>query len=304
MRKKAIYLVLGCLLALSGNVPVFSAANPEGGLALGNKVNSPVNSTIKGKVPILLYHDLNENPDKTGIAVTPDKFEADLLALKQAGYTTLHLSELVACIDRVRPWPAKPVVITFDDGYASNYQYVYPLLKKHGMKASFFVIGWSVGKGGSSESDRAMMPHFTWQEAREMANSGWVEIQNHTYDLHSQEGISDGMGIVTGKGVAKLNTETSAQYQSRLATDFGLNNQLISEQTGLKPLFLAYPMGVRSFESDFAVQDAGLLGSLTTEKAVRVYLSRHDLRAMPRLNVTMSIKSQQLVKYMESQPVR
>lgn len=260
--------------------------------------------TVKGKVPILLYHDINQSPDKSGIAVTPEKFESDLVALKQAGYTTMHFKDLVDCIDRVKPWPSKPVIITFDDGYTSNYTYAYPLLKKYDMKASFFVIGWSVGKQTMENSDEEITPHFTWQEAKEMSDSGLVEIQNHTYDLHSEEGFSYGKGEVTGKGVTKMSTESSYRYQSRLTADFVYNNELIFKAIGQRPSILAYPMGIRSFESDFAVLDAGLLGAVTTEKAVRVYLSRFDLRAMPRLNITMAIKSQQLIKYIESQPVK
>lgn len=259
--------------------------------------------TVMGKVPILLYHDLNENPDKSGIAVTPEKFEEDLKALKQAGYTTMHFKELVDCIDRVKPWPSKPIIITFDDGYASNYKVAYPLLKQYAMKATFFIIGWSVGRR-SENGDASVMPHFTWQEAKEMSASGLIDIQSHTFDLHSEEGISYGKSQATGKGVAKMAEENSFQYQNRLAMDFKINNQLILEATGKAPIILAYPMGIRSFESDFAVQDAGLLGAVTTEKAQRVYLTRFDLRAMPRLNITMAIKSQQLVKYIESQPVK
>lgn len=264
-------------------------------------LNAP--QTVKGKVPILLYHDINQSPDKSGIAVTPEKFEEDLIALKQAGYTTISFNDLIACIDRQVPWPSKPIIISFDDGYASNYTYAYPLLKQYHMKASFFVIGWSVGKQSMESSQTKITPHFTWQEAKEMSDSGLVEIQNHTYDLHSEEGLSYGKGDATGKGVTKLSAESAYQYETRLSRDFAYNNRLIYEAIGIKPTILAYPMGIRSFESDFAVSDAGLLGSVTTEKAVRVYLSRFDLRAMPRLNINMAISSKQLIKYIEHQPV-
>lgn len=259
---------------------------------------------VKGKVPILLYHDINTNPDKSGIAVTPEKFESDLAALKQAGYTAMNFKDLVDCIDKVKPWPSKPVIITFDDGYASNYTYAYPLLKKYEMRACFFVIGWSVGRTNQESSVEGITPHFTWQEAREMAESGLVEIQNHTYDLHSEEGLSYGKGEATGKGVSKLSLEPAYNYQYRLISDFKYNNELIQKATGQSPTILAYPMGIRNFESDFTVQDAGLLGAVTTEKAVRVYLTRLDLRAMPRLNITMAIRSQNLVKYIENQPLK
>ena len=69
------------------------------------------------------------------------------------------------------PLPDKPILITFDDGYASNYMYAYPILKKLGMQATIFVITDRRGKTLS------VNPHFSWNQAREMQDSGVIDIQ-------------------------------------------------------------------------------------------------------------------------------
>lgn len=273
-------------------------------LGVSKSFASPVSETPPPKVPILLYHHFDPKKQSSSVVVSPEKFEQDLLAIKAAGYTTIHFSQLISYLDKGEPLPVKPIIITMDDGYTSNYRYAYPLLKKHKMKASMFVIGWSAGKSSFEESDEEINPHFTWQEAGEMASSGLVEIQNHSYDLHSMAGLSAGQGLKVGQGVSRLPEEDLYTYASRLVLDLRQNNDLITKATGQKPSIFAYPMGVRTLESDWLVQDSDLYGSVTTEKGVRYYHTLADLRAMPRLNVDMSITSKTLIKWIEKQPIK
>ena len=70
--------------------------------------------------------------------------------------------------------PEKPIIITFDDGYESNYLYAYPLLQKYGVKAAIFAVVSTVGENPNGK------PHFTWEQAREMEQSGLVQIESHT----------------------------------------------------------------------------------------------------------------------------
>ena len=70
--------------------------------------------------------------------------------------------------------PAKPILITFDDGYYSNYEYIYPILKKYNVKVSIFVITDKIGQ----EID--VIKYLGWNECLEMQNSGLVEIFSHS----------------------------------------------------------------------------------------------------------------------------
>lgn len=69
--------------------------------------------------------------------------------------------------------PQKPILITFDDGYYSNYEYIYPILKKYNVKASIFIVTDKVG----NEIDG--IKYLGWNECLEMQNSGLVEIFSH-----------------------------------------------------------------------------------------------------------------------------
>jgi peptidoglycan/xylan/chitin deacetylase (PgdA/CDA1 family) len=90
-------------------------------------------------VKVLCYHKIGyaANP----LSVTPEVFEKQLLALQESGYTVISLPEFHQFMTKQNiVLPAKPVLLTFDDGYEDNYTNAYPLLKKYNMSGTFFVI--------------------------------------------------------------------------------------------------------------------------------------------------------------------
>lgn len=119
------------------------------------------------KVPVLMYHAVSD--DLWGyweLFVSPSEMEAQLQYLQDNGFTTIHFSDLEH-IDRIE----KPVILTFDDGYLDNYTELFPLLQKYNAKATIFAITKSIGTHHL---------YFNWEQAREMADSGLVEIHSHT----------------------------------------------------------------------------------------------------------------------------
>ena len=139
------------------------------------------------EVPILMYHHLVEEPDDPAIGqdtLWVGQFRRQLELLRKEGYHTVSIEQLIAFATRGEPLPDKPVCLTFDDGYSSTYELAFPLLKEFEMKATVFVIGVSVGKNTYKDTGLPMTPHFTWEQAREMADSGLVSLQSHTYDMH------------------------------------------------------------------------------------------------------------------------
>jgi peptidoglycan/xylan/chitin deacetylase (PgdA/CDA1 family) len=131
------------------------------------------------RVPVLMYHEIAD-PAETGsrLSVTPAAFAAQLGYLRSAGFTTVTAGELSARLTAGRgPLPARPVVLTFDDGYEDFHRRVLPLLRQHGFTATLFVTtGWTQDVGRWSTGPGRMLNRTQLAEA---AAAG-VEIGSHT----------------------------------------------------------------------------------------------------------------------------
>ena len=137
------------------------------------------------RLPVLMYHGVHSNPKKAGdYVITPQALEEDLLYLQRQGCTTVVMSDLIAYVQQGTPLPEKPVMITFDDGYYNNYLNAYPLLQKYQMKAVISIIVGETDKYSELDENKENYSHITWDMINEMMESGLIEIQNHTYNLH------------------------------------------------------------------------------------------------------------------------
>lgn len=263
-------------------------------IVLGNETHAEQRGV---RIPVVMYHHLAEKAENS-MTVTPQKFKEDLLAYKKAGYETITFNDLILYLNGFKTLPKKPLIITFDDGYRSNYQYAYPILKEMKMKAVISIIGWSVGRDRTNDG-QAIIPHFSWEEAKEMVNSGVIEIQNHTFDLHSPAGKSVGYGKDVGLGVTKMKGETENEYYTRLKEDLMKNNIEIYMHTGKMPTMIVYPYGAYSKETEMNVAQMGFVGSVTTKPGVRTYDDLSDLKDIPRINVTETLKGYALLKTLQ-----
>ena len=131
------------------------------------------------KIPILLYHDFvktvpETDPDQFQYINTPESFEENINTLLKNGYTFLSMQELYYASNGAIEVPEKPILITFDDGYISNYEWIFPILKKYQVKASIFVVTDRAGKKIDGKE------YIGWDAYREMQNSGLVEIFSHS----------------------------------------------------------------------------------------------------------------------------
>lgn len=153
------------------------------------------NKKIDVKVPVLLYHNFvntvpEEDPDNFNYINTPQSFEENIKVLLENGYTIISMKELNDAYNSKIELPSKPIIITFDDGYYSNYEYIYPILKKYNVKASIFIVTDKVGK----EIDG--IKYLGWDECLEMQESELVEIFSHSrkhvfYDRLSAKEVCD-----------------------------------------------------------------------------------------------------------------
>lgn len=250
-------------------------------------------------VPVLMYHHLQkdgtfDSRKLGGVIIDPGKFEKQMLYLKAAGYHTISLEQLRDFVLHNSPLPSKPIVITFDDGYLSNYTYAYPVLKKLGMKAEINIIVSYVPEEDSKQNHGVYVPHFTWKQAKEMSDSGIIEIESHTYDLHSYR--SNGhkkIPMVMGPVIIDGHLETMAQYKERLYTDFLRSREIIKEKLGKAPISLAYPFGSGNDISNDIAKKVGFEMAFGIKEGVNYY--GDNIMQLKRITVRDSDTGQDIV---------
>ena len=249
---------------------------------------------ISMQVPILMYHHLSEDVTNSEM-VSPAQFEAQIRALSEAGYTGVSFDELQAYVLRGEPLPEKPVVITFDDGYESNYTLAYPILQKYSMKATIFAIGVSFGKDHYKDTDYAITPHFGAAEAAEMAASGLVSIQSHTYDMHQWLPYETGSAV--RENILPLPGESEEAYVQTLTEDFTRSRAQLESATGQPVDVLAYPAGQYSTLAQVTLQSLGVHVTLSTNPGVNTVVKGlpQTLYAMLRFGITEDVSPEALL---------
>ena len=149
------------------------------------------------------------------------------------------------------------MVITFDDGYLDNYTLAFPVLKDYGARAVINLIGWSVGRDTHIDSDKSINPHFSWDQAKEMLNTGLIEFGSHSFDLHNLEGKSYGYKNMAGLGLLSYEGESEEDYRKRIYEDLKKSKSEMEENLGVEIDTIAYPYGQIN---DIAIEEIKKLG--------------------------------------------
>lgn len=206
----------------------------------------------------IMYHQVLKDESRHGrYVVSPDELESDLKYLSENGYTSLLPREVLEYAKNNTSLPDKTVVITFDDGYETGLDYVLPLLKKYNMKAVINIVGEYTDEYTElAENEKNLsFSYLTWKEAKQLSDSGYVEIGNHTYYMHGNDYLRHGCG--------KNDDETDSEYHAVLYSDANLLQQTVEEKIGVRPVTFAYPYGIISDGSLEVLQSAGLKVFLT-----------------------------------------
>jgi peptidoglycan/xylan/chitin deacetylase (PgdA/CDA1 family) len=120
-------------------------------------------------IPILAYHKVDSRRELGITSISPQRFEKQISFLKQNGYCGLSPQFLFKLTSDI----AKPILITFDDGYEGIYKYVYPILKRYDFSAIVFLTtGYIGGYNRWDPSPGPRFKHLNWQQIKEMSNDG------------------------------------------------------------------------------------------------------------------------------------
>ena len=217
----------------------------------------------------LCYHNtMDRVNDPDGLTISTDKLVQHFSWLKSHGYQAVSVEDLLAAQKGLRPLPEKAFLLTFDDGYRGFYERVFPLLKAYEFPAVLALVGsWMEG----ADTDYVNYGHrfvprnwfISWDEAREMANSGLVEIASHSYDFHH--------GII---GNPQRNPQPALSHRSydaktgeyekdgpfieRIREDLSRNCDLIEKRLGKRPRVMVWPFGEYNLPSVKVANQLGM----------------------------------------------
>ena len=264
--------------------------------ALTNRAEGLDDSAYTQDLPVLMYHHLTEEVGGN-VTVSAACFAEQMAALSAAGYTAVGLEDLYAYVEEGTALPDKPILITFDDGYKSNYEIAWPILEKYGMKAVIFTIGVSVGKDTYKDTGEAITPHFSYEEAREMTASGTISIQSHTYDMHQSTQLDEAPVRVSA---VPLEGESEADFMAVFRWDMERSMEEILEGTGEPVTALSYPNGAYTTLGQALCRELGLKATFTTENRTNVLIKGlpQCLYGMGRYNVE-EISGEELLALIE-----
>lgn len=142
------------------------------------------NLKVYQSIPILAYTSIVAHQDGTmDFCTTAVKFERDLRELLSNGYQSVTLQEYIEIENERKPCPSKAFCMVFTGGYADNYTEAFPILLRLNVKASIFIATELVGMSSHPKAPN-MLPHFGWEEAQKMIDSGIINIYplRHPFD--------------------------------------------------------------------------------------------------------------------------
>jgi peptidoglycan/xylan/chitin deacetylase (PgdA/CDA1 family) len=175
-------------------------------------------------VPILAYHQVGEGDDI--YSVTASQFEEQMEYLQKNGYHAISLADLFDSYEGKGSLPAKPIIITFDDGYADNYVTALPIMEEHNMSATVFIVPSLIGT----------LDYLSWDQVVQMQQRH-TEIGSHTMSHVAMNEISAGeqrLEAVTSKAVLEQQLGKSIQFLAYPYGQFSATAQQILKEAGYK----------------------------------------------------------------------
>ncbi|HYH30040.1 MAG TPA: polysaccharide deacetylase family protein [Pseudonocardia sp.] len=216
-------------------------------------------------VPILMYHSVKEDPPVAtrSLSVRPSDLRWQLSYLRENGFTGLTFGDFCEMTWTGDQLPARPVVLTFDDGYADVHEVALPLLREYGFTATVFVTtGWMRDAGRWSKG-HPLDHMMAWSQVEELRESG-IEVAAHSHSHPQLDQLSD----------------------RHLRDELSLGKSLLEDRLGQAVPSLAYPFGYSSRRVRRAAEAAGFRHAASVANAAAG--SDSDTFAVPRLTVRRS----------------
>lgn len=285
-------------LGLAGALSVSQGAHAGFALSLLPRQDADDGQTFR----VLAIHDIRDDLRADGetvadtCAISTATLNNIFAWIKANDFRPVSVEQIVAARNGGPPLPPRAVLLSFDDAYASQYTKAFPLLKQYGYPALIAVVSrWtdSPREAAVRISHRSVMApgyFMSWDDLREMAGSGLVEIASHTHDMH-HGAVANPQGNELPAASAHLyfpelqRYETDDEYERRIAADLKRCSDLIQANTGVLPRAMVWPYGM---------YNAALIGA-SHQLGMRVHFTLDDGPNTP--DVPLTRIRRQLVSY-------
>lgn len=196
-------------------------------------INVPVEEV---RIPILMYHSICNDDPNNSLMIPTEMFAEQMEWLRENDFTAMSMDEVIEAMNTGKV-PKRPVLITFDDGYADNYINAFPELKNNNLKGTFFIISDTITEEGGYYMSTSML--------KEMKEAG-MEIENHTANHLELNNLSREDAI-----------DSIKRGQEFLRSVIGSNGN-----------YLCYPVGRYSDETIEIQKELGIKAALTTQGGI------------------------------------
>lgn len=199
-------------------------------------------------VPVIGYDDFKEKCEKS--SCTPAHvFDQQMKYLKDNGYRVIPIGDFFDFLNYQGAIPKRSVLITIDGGHRSAYDIVYPILKKYGLSATFFIYADSIGKNEMS---------LTWDQLKQLKADGF-EVSSFVFSNRDPE--------------VKKEDESDPAYRERIKRELLLSKQIIDKKLSQDTTCLAFPSGKYDQNLLNIIDQAGYKMAFTMEPGSNPFFS-------------------------------
>jgi peptidoglycan/xylan/chitin deacetylase (PgdA/CDA1 family) len=259
----SLLLALNCFIGHSAAAAPAASASPKPSATPSvapPKTTKPVVDQTAQTI-IFGYHRFVDKVRHPDTEITPQDFEKQMQELKSRGITVIGMQDLLAWKRGEKSIPPRCAVISFDDGWKSQYDVAWPIMKKYGYTFTMFIYTEGV-QGGHFGGGQAI----TWEQLAEMRDAG-MDIEAHS---KTHQDLRKPYDKVTKRRLSP------PEYQQWLQDEIAGSKQLLEQRLGIKVNCFAVPYGFYNDQAKQIAKGAGYEAMFTVYGQPITYSSPLD----------------------------